>query len=233
MATEHSREPPALHEATGLDALRARLEERGTVGARVAEAIRFRPREIVVLALLALVVLAGAGLAYVRARPASAASIAPVGAPAIPTDAAAPSPTPDPIVVHVVGAVRHPGVYRFAEGARVVDAVRAAGGFSSRADRAAVNLARLLVDGEQIVVARRGPHGAVAPKGGAETGGLVNLNSATVADLDGLPGIGPVLAQRIIDYRDQHGPFRSPQDLDKVSGIGPATLQDLLPLVTV
>jgi len=188
---------------------------------------------VVALALLGVLVVAGATVAYARARPADAAALQPVATSSAAEPAGASGAS---IVVHIVGAVEHPGVYDFTEGARVVDAVRAAGGFTGKADRAAVNLARALADGEQIVIPRRGqattPASGGGPAGG-DTGGKVNLNSATAADLEALPGIGPVLAQRIVDYREQHGPFRAVTDLQKVSGIGAKTYASLEPLITV
>jgi competence protein ComEA len=147
------------------------------------------------------------------------------------------------VVVHVVGAVHHPGLVRLPAGSRVVDAVRAAGGVTASARPASVNLARLLVDGEQLVVQRRGSTPLVAAPGPAGPVGSVgstpapsapvDLNSATLASLDALPGIGPVLAQRILDWRTAHGRFSSVDELGEVSGIGEATLADLRPVVTV
>jgi len=147
------------------------------------------------------------------------------------------------VVVHVVGAVHHPGLVRLPAGSRVVDAVRAAGGTTASARPASVNLARPLVDGEQLVVQRRGSTplaAAPGPAGAAGSAGAtpapsapVDLNSATLAALDALPGIGPVLAQRILDWRTAHGRFSSVDELGEVSGIGEATLADLRPVVTV
>jgi competence protein ComEA len=202
---------------------------------RVAELLRFHPREVSVLAVLGLLLLVGSGLAYARARPARAVA-PPSGAVAV-SATADPSAAATTIVVHVVGAVRHPGVFNFSQGARVIDALRAAGGFARGADEQAVNLARTLVDGEQIVVLKEGeapPAGAQASGGGRSAqGGTVNINSATEADFENLPGIGPVLAQKIVDYREQHGPFRSVQDLMKVSGIGAKKFESLQAYVTV
>jgi competence protein ComEA len=145
------------------------------------------------------------------------------------------------VVVDVVGKVRHPGLVRLPAGSRVDDAVRAAGGASPGADLSGLNLARRLVDGEQIAVgvtgaaggggATAGPpnSGATAPGGG----GPVNLNTASLEQLDSLPGVGPVLAQRIIDWRTAHGRFDSVDQLSQVSGIGAAKFADLRALVTV
>jgi competence protein ComEA len=152
------------------------------------------------------------------------------------------------VVVQVVGAVHRPGLVRLPTGSRVADAVRAAGGLTANAQEASVNLARVLVDGEQLLVQRRGrpailpaPGPAVGPAGGAgggaATGGSptapVDLNTATLEQLDGLPGIGPVLAQRILDWRTANGRFDSVDELGEVSGIGEAHLSDLRPLVVV
>jgi len=205
------------------------------VRARIAEHIRFHPREAGALAVLGLLLLIGAGLAYVRARPAAAVppSSGAVSASASPGTSAGPANT---IVVDVVGAVHKPGVYDFAQGARVIDAVRAAGGFLPDAEPQAINLARPLVDGEQVVVPKKGetPPGAAGAGGGpGQPGAKVNINSATASDFENLPGIGPVLAQKIVDYRDQHGPFRSIQDLMKVTGIGQKKFDSLYAYVTV
>ena len=135
--------------------------------------------------------------------------------------------------MHVVGAVRAPGVVHLPGGARVADAVAAAGGAEPDADLARVNLARVLADGEQVVVPRPGDAVAPAPTAVPGAGGtLLDLNSAGLADLDALPGIGPVLAQRILDRR-QKQLFTSVDELGEVSGIGPTLLDRLRPLVHV
>src|SRR5262245_51954462 len=136
------------------------------------------------------------------------------------------------VFVDVVGAVRRPGLYRLPEGSRVADAVRRAGGLTRRAQLELVNLAALVADGEQVVVPRRGSAVAVAAGGGgAAPSGPVHLNSATLEQLDELPGVGPVTAQKIVDYRTAHGGFGSVDELDAVPGIGPARLADLRDLV--
>jgi competence protein ComEA len=136
------------------------------------------------------------------------------------------------LVVHVVGAVRRPGLYRLVAGARIADALRRAGGATRRADLSLVNLAAPVSDGTQVVVPRRV---AVAAGGGeapaAAPGGPVHLNTATVEQLDELPGVGPVTAQKIVDWREQHGAFSSVDDLDAIPGIGPARLEQLRDLV--
>jgi competence protein ComEA len=156
------------------------------------------------------------------------------------TDATGESAGPDAqVVVHVVGRVRHPGVQHLPVGSRVADAVTAAGGATGKADLDAVNLARLLVDGEQIRVPAVGevPEAVTAASGGvgatpgSDGGGKVSLNTADLAALDTLPGVGPVIAQRIVDWRTAHGRFTSVDELAEVSGIGEKMLAQLRPLV--
>jgi competence protein ComEA len=136
------------------------------------------------------------------------------------------------LVVYVVGAVRHAGLVRLPEGARVADALERAGGPTRRADLTLVNLAAPVADGQQVVVPARLTSGA---GGAAATGGAqakVSLASATIDQLDELPGIGPVTAQKIVDWRAAHGPLRSVDDLDAIPGIGPARVEQLRDLVT-
>lgn len=138
------------------------------------------------------------------------------------------------LVVHVVGAVRRPGLYRLRDGARIADAVHRAGGAVGDADLASVNLAAPLVDGVQILVPARDMSGTGASSGSAadRPGGALSLSSATLEELDELPGVGPVTAQKIVDYRTEHGPFASVDDLDAVPGIGPTRIEQLRDLVT-
>jgi competence protein ComEA len=131
------------------------------------------------------------------------------------------------LFVNVVGAVRRPGLYRLREGSRVADAVARAGGPTQKAQIELLNLAARIADGEQIVVPRRGLGAAAAVPGGAAAAGPVHLNSATLEQLDALPGVGPVTAQKILDYRQQHGAFGSVDELDAIAGIGPARLEQL------
>ncbi len=147
-----------------------------------------------------------------------------------------PSDRPRGATVHVAGAVARPGVYRLPASARVRDALRRAGGPTRRGDPNAINLAAEVADGVQIVVPRRGAAAApvVAATPGAEAPAPpVNLNSATLEQLDTLDGVGPVTAEAIIAYRQEHGGFRSVEDLGEVSGIGPKTLEALRDHVTV
>lgn len=152
---------------------------------------------------------------------------------------------PEDLVVHVTGAVAEPGVVTVPAGSRVVDAVRAVGGVTDEADQAALNLARPLVDGEQVWVGRPGETppvtpgplpGAGGPDGGRQAEGQaapLDLNTATQADLEELPGVGPVTAGHILTWRDEHGRFSAVEELLEVSGIGERTLAQLEPLVTV
>jgi competence protein ComEA len=191
--------------------------------------------------LLAVLVVAGQRLAQTGAArtPEVAASLEPVA------DSSASSTSQRAVlVVHVVGAVRRSGLYRLPEGARVADAVARAGGATRRADLAALNLAAPLVDGIQVLVPPRpaAVGGAVPSVDGAElpapdpavsgAGSKPSLATATADELDELPGVGPVTAQKILDYRAEHGAFRSVDELDAVPGIGPARIEQLRDLVT-
>jgi competence protein ComEA len=188
---------------------------------------------LVLVPLVVLLTVAGSRVAGIGASqgPPTAAPLERVGRSGEGARAAA-SRTP-PVVVHVAGAVRHAGLFRLPDGARVADAIARAGGATRRADLAAVNLAAPLVDGQQVLVPRRAPTGAGGtPPGTPVPGATVSLASATVEQLDELPGIGPVTAQKIVDWRTAHGPFRSVDDLDDVPGIGPARIEQLRDLVT-
>ena len=196
---------------------------------------RYGARSLWIAGLLAAVLLAGwTWLDRPRVEPVD-------GAPAV--SSVPPTPpvgevaeTSATVVVSVVGQVTSPGLVTLPTGSRVADAIEAAGGLLPEADPASVNLAAVVADGEQLavglpatVVAGGGQQGSAGP-GGA---GLLDLNTAGVAELDALPGIGPVLAQRIVEYRSRQGPFRSVEELDDVPGIGPAIAAELAELVTV
>lgn len=164
------------------------------------------------------------------------------------------SPVPSVMVIHVAGAVTHPGVVRVPSGSRTADAVDAAGGVMPEADLTAVNLAAPLQDGMMVVVPRVGDAAVPPPQepasgtdagtgtGGSGTGSgsaagggaaLLNINTASLQELDSLPRVGPVIAERIIAWREDHGSFSRPEDIDAVPGIGEAMLAALLPLITV
>ena len=150
------------------------------------------------------------------------------------------------IVVHVAGEVKNPGVYTLPSGARMIDAVNAAGGATARADLEVINLATPLIDSSQIYVPAKGVaahpvfarpqpgiNGVASSTNNVSASGLVNINRASVTELDSLPGVGPSTAQAIVEYRVAHGPFASPEDLLNVKGIGPAKFEAMRKLVGV
>jgi competence protein ComEA len=188
--------------------------------------------EIVGLIVVLVAVLGGAGLWYARSLP-KPVTIA-QAAPGATVGSVSPSPSVT-LIVDVAGEVEQPGVYEFAEGDRVIDAIERAGGQLPKADLSLLNLAAPLTDGTQILVPKSGPPGAFVPGGGTAgtPGGLININSASATELETLSGIGEVLAATIIEYREQNGPFASVDDLMDVSGIGPATLEEIRDQVTV
>jgi competence protein ComEA len=188
--------------------------------------------QLVAYALAALVVVAlGVRFMQGQARNGAVAAAAPAAAGAAPSTAVRIEPRPAAVaLVHVAGAVRSPGVYRLREGQRIEDAVRRAGGPRAGADLNAINLAAKVADGQQVVVPRHGATVAVA--GGADAPGgpaapPVSLNSATAEQLDTLDGVGPATAAKILDWRRQHGGFRSVDDLGEIPGIGPKRLAAL------
>jgi competence protein ComEA len=217
-----------------------------------------RNRNLVFISLLFIAV-GGAGIFYLRQPAQSPVEIRPVEeatATAVPTPA--PSPTPAPVRVYVTGAVVNSDVYFLPAGSIIKDAIAAAGGFTAEADPEKINQALELQDQQQIHVPRRGEENAPPPvqggsnadgftstqgsgsrsvpiSGGAApvSGGLINLNTATLEQLDSLPGIGPAIAQRIIDYRESIGGFKTVEQITEVSGIGEATLAKIKDLVTV
>ena len=188
-------------------------------------------RRVLAAALLALV------LVIVAWRHGPAGSTAPLRvAPVVParaSPAAAATAAARLLVVDVVGAVHRPGLVRLPEGSRVADAIARAGGLRRGAERAGVNFAAPVSDGQQVVVPQRGAVVAAGAGAGAASAstGPVSLNSATAEQLDTLPGVGPVTAEKIVAYREQHGAFRSIDELDAISGIGPSRIANLRGLV--
>jgi competence protein ComEA len=195
--------------------------------------------ELIGLVVVVAVTMAGAGLWYLRSLP-KPVQIAAGGQPPVEAAAASAvaSPSGPPIIVDVTGWVHQPGVYEFVPGDRVIDAVERAGGARRGADLSVLNLAAPLTDGTQVVVPKQGADGpaatAPAATGSDPSGGsLVNINTASATELEALSGIGEVLAAAIVDYRTDNGPFASVDDLESVSGIGPATLEEIRDQVTV
>lgn len=140
---------------------------------------------------------------------------------------------PVEIVVHVAGGVNFPGVYTFHEGARVVDAVEAAGGFIEEARQEGVNLAALLFDGNQVYIPLQGENYLSPPEGGVTSPDKININMATQEELEKLPGIGPARAGAIIRDREENGPFRSLEEITRVSGIGEKTLENIKDMINL
>jgi competence protein ComEA len=166
-----------------------------------------------------------------------------------------PAPTKEPIAVHVVGAIPRPGLYEFAEGARIQDAIDAAGGLLTSADVNTINLAALLEDGQQLNIPYKAGQEPIEGSTGSDPASdenslvlpgateatqsqsgsgteLININTASVEELDTLPGIGPTIAQRVVDYRTENGPFQLIEDIMNVSGIGPSTFDQIKGLIT-
>lgn len=186
----------------------------------------------------ALYVLLGVVAGFVLAGALVFVSRAPMGDPIV----LRPAPTSAPIAVHVIGAVPRPGLYEFPEGARVQDAIDAAGGLLADASDNGLNLAALLEDGQQLDISyvagaepTEGPELPAATEAPESTSGedLININTATLQELDTLPGIGLTTAQKIIDYRTASGPFATIEDIMNVSGIGPSTFEGLKDRITV
>ena len=187
--------------------------------------------------LLVVALLVGARFVVRAGTPAGAAAppiVGSAGATSTDSSAGAPVAATTRLVVYVVGAVRRPGLYRLPQGSRVADAVARAGGVTRKADPAALNLAAPIADGEQVLVPARLAVAVAASQGAAVPGvprGPIQLSSATAEQLDSLSGIGPATAQKILDYRAEHGAFRSVEELDEVPGIGPARVEQLRGLV--
>jgi len=204
---------------------------------------------VAVLAVVAALALAVTAYATLRARPtvtpvprahtSPSALRRPLAAPSLGPTSSAPSADPaGTVVVDVAGKVRRPGVAALPAGSRVVDAIRKAGGARAGVDLSPLNLARVLVDGEQILVGMAPAPGVAAtassqPGAAAADGALVNLNTASLEQLDSLPGVGPVTAQKILDWRTAHGAFTAIDELLEVDGIGEKTLADMAPRLTL
>ncbi|WP_220699289.1 helix-hairpin-helix domain-containing protein [Nocardioides cavernaquae] len=203
------------------------------------------PGPVAVVAVLLALGLAVTAWWVLRSRPEPVDAAVPVAAGiatplAVPGTSVAPAPSaPAEVVVHVAGRVRRPGIVVLSPGARVIDALKAAGGSRPGVDLVGINLARPLVDGEQVLVGVGEPVPAVGSAGpagagsGVDAAGMVNLNTATPAELEELPGVGPVTAASIVTFREEHGSFTSVDELLDVSGIGEATLAEIAPHATV
>ena len=246
---EHPGDPPEDQDAdasgTAHPAARAAPPARAVapanpavLAAPMARRVREFTREH--LAAVVVVVLVGCGwTAYSLLQ----ARSTPVAVAATPTVLASPTATPSPtttVLVHVLGAVRSPGVVKLPQGSRVADAIAKAGGLTAAADPGELNLAAAVTDGSQLVIGTRGRprgelrgdgvEGVVSGKAGSAT---VSLNTATLEQLDTLPGVGPVTAQRILDWRKEHGRVTTVTELQEVDGIGPKTYADIASNVRV
>ena len=182
-----------------------------------------RYRVHIVGALFCLLLLAGAVIFVRRPTPQAIEIIEP---------SPSPIPTPAQLAVYVTGAVVDPGVYHLPEGSRIEEVLQAAGGATAEADLDRVNLARKVHDEEQIYVPQVGEESPPAPLGSMSEGGPININTASAAQLETLPGIGPILAQRIVDHRGAQGPFTAVEDIMKVQGIGEALFNEIRDLIT-
>lgn len=177
-------------------------------------------RQVMVVIVLVILVLIGSGVIYLRNRPTQVRSVKEI------KREVKPQVSTKRILVYVCGAVQKPGVYQLGEGSRVADAVNMAGGFAPEADLNSLNLAKQVSDGEKVFVSRVGQ---ASPQSGQNSQEIkkVNLNTATIEELDKIPGIGEVIAKRIISYREKHGKFRSVNELQEIEGIGPKKLEDI------
>jgi len=252
-------DPPAVHRHTQVRGLYAddepdlaevpivpvpgRHASRHLVG-DLASRIHLTGAHVAVIAIVVAVAIGVAAFLAVRSDPQVVPALAPVSEPLVSTSVS-PSGTASPgatatdtaeVTVDVAGKVRRPGIAVLPPGSRVVDAVEAAGGARRGVDLVSLNLARPLVDGEQILVGVPVPAGVVGSLGatpGPPTGSLVNLNSADLAALETLPGVGPVTAGAIVSWRTEHGGFTAVEELLEVDGIGDATLAEIAPHVTI
>lgn len=228
------------HEPSGLGRHRARrawTELGGRAGELGRQAWAFGRDHVAAVVLVLLVGSGWTAYSLLQARSTPVAVAAPPSVVASPT--ATPTPTPT-LLVHLLGAVRSPGVVELADGSRVEDAIAAAGGLTRAGDPAELNLAAVVVDGSQIVIGTRAkPRGEVRAAGVASGGGqgsatgTISLNTATLEQLDTLPGVGPVTAQKILDWRTKHGQFTAVRELQEVDGIGPKTYADIASNVRV
>ena len=234
-------------DADGQEADGQRLTAIDLGEARPTAGPRFGRLHVGVVCSLVLLGLVFAAMAVLRARPVALATpqSPPVSVSTHPRSASPPAATtsssPRPrIVVHVVGAVRRPGLVRLPHGSRVQDAIDAAGGLRSSAAPGELNLAQILTDGQQVLVGSRAHPGGRLSGGGSDSGNSssgsspqVDLNTATATQLDSLPGVGPVTAERILAWRTENGRFRRVEELQEVEGIGPKTYADIAPHVRV
>ena len=225
-------------------------DDGGLDAAALAPVRRFTRWHVGVVAGLVVLGLLWGGWSLLRARPVALAAPAAVRTQTAPDATPTPRGTPAGLVVHVLGAVRRPGLVRLPAGARVQDAIDKAGGLTGNADPDQLNLAQPLADGEQVLIGTR-EHAAgevrtgsgggdptagasrPAPGSGSGSGGVVDLNRASAAQLEELPGVGPVTAEKILAWRSQHGRFSRPEELQEVDGIGPKTYAQLAPHVRV
>ncbi len=211
---------------------------RGPWPGLVRRGLAFGREHVAVVAIIALAGCLWAGYSMTQARTVPVTVVSPTAAPQA---TIIPSATPAAVLVHVLGAVRRPGVVRLTPGARVQDAIDAAGGCLDTARPGDLNLAAVVTDGSQLVIGTaarpggevRGTTDAAGTTGGGAASGLVNLNTATLGQLDTLPGVGPVTAQAILDWRSKHQRFSRVEELQEVDGIGAKTFAQLAPKVTV